>query len=115
MTETITGGCLCGAVRFIYDGEVGSATYCHCADCRRVTGGAYVLSVRLAADRFDVEGDTQSHTKAGDSGRAITRHFCPQCGTPLFTISADGATAFVKAGIFDDPNVVKPAREIWTA
>jgi hypothetical protein len=115
MAETITGGCLCGAVRFAYEGAAGPASYCHCSDCRRATGGPFAVSVRLAADRLKVEGRTASHTKTSDAGKPITRHFCPACGSPLFTHTAGAPTAFVKAGAFDDPALVQPAVEIWTA
>ena len=47
MAEGITGGCLCGAVRFAYTGAVGPGAYCHCTDCRRITGSAFSISVRM--------------------------------------------------------------------
>jgi hypothetical protein len=114
MPEPITGGCLCGAVRFAYNGEVGAASYCHCTDCRRATGGPFAVSVRLEAEKLRVEGRTESFTKTSDAGRPITRHFCPTCGSPLFTHNAGAPPAFVKAGAFDDPALVRPAVEIWT-
>ena len=114
MEKAVTGGCLCGAVRFAYAGEAGSASYCHCADCRRATGGPYAVSVRLEADKLSVTGETRSYTTTSDAGKPITRHFCPACGSPLFTLTPGGPTAFVKAGAFDDPAVVRPTVEIWT-
>jgi len=114
MAGIVTGGCLCGSVRFAYDGEVGPASFCHCGDCRRATGGPFAVSVRLASDRLTVSGEPRSHTKRSDRGSEITRHFCPACGSPLFTLSPGGPTAFVKAGAFDDPALVRPALEIWT-
>lgn len=114
MTAAITGGCLCGTVRFTYDGALGPASYCHCSDCRRATGGPFAVSVRLEADRLTVTGETASHTKSGDAGTPITRHFCPACGSPLFTHTPGTATAFVKAGALDDPALVRPVLEIWT-
>ncbi|MDA0220409.1 MAG: GFA family protein [Proteobacteria bacterium] len=114
MTAAITGGCLCGGVRFSYDGAAGPASYCHCVDCRRATGGPFAVSVRLDAARLTVTGATASHTKASDAGSPITRHFCPACGSPLFTHTAGAPTAYVKAGAFDDPALVRPALEIWT-
>ena len=67
----LTGGCLCGAVRYSYEGEVGAAGYCHCADCRKVSGSAFGVSVRVAAAGFRVtSGSPKGFTKAGDSGTA---------------------------------------------
>jgi len=64
----ITGGCLCGAIRYEYDGEPGPANYCHCADCRRCTGSAF--EARLFSV---VRGNPSGFTKTGDSGNALLR------------------------------------------
>ena len=114
--KMVTGGCLCGAVRFSYDEEIGPAGYCHCADCRRSTGGPYTLSVRLVTSGFEVEtASLGEFTKAGESGAAITRHFCVRCGSPVYT-SSEHRPEFihVKAGVLDDPAVVQPVHETWT-
>jgi hypothetical protein len=50
----VTGGCLCGAVRYEYDGELGPANYCHCADCRKCTGSAFNIGVRVAVRQFRI-------------------------------------------------------------
>lgn len=116
MTQSITGGCLCGAIRYAYDGEVGAAGYCHCADCRRVSGAAFGVSVPVMASGFRVtKGMPKGFTKPGDSGRPVTRYFCPDCGSPLYTqppLHSD--RLFLKAGSLDDPGVVKPNRQAWT-
>ncbi len=116
MTETITGGCLCGATRFRYAGEVGGAGYCHCTDCRRVTGSAFNVSVGLDAARFDiVAGAPKGHAKYAESGHELTRWFCPDCGSSLYTASpVHPDTVYVKAGAFDDPTVVRPTHQSWT-
>lgn len=113
----VTGGCLCGGVRFTYDGGIGPAGYCHCADCRRCTGGAYTLSVRLLTSGFEVHcGNLGSFTKTGESGMPLTRHFCSSCGSPIYT-SSEHRPEFihVKAGVLDDPSIVQPAHETWTS
>jgi hypothetical protein len=116
MEMTATGGCLCGAIRYEYRGEVGSAGYCHCADCRRISGSAFGVSVRVKAAGFRVvKGSPKGFTKMGDSGRPVARFFCPDCGCPLYTeppLHPD--TIFVKAGSLDDPALVKPDRQAWT-
>jgi len=116
MSAAITGGCLCGKVRFVYRGSLGDAAYCHCADCRRCTGSAFNVSVAMEATYFEiVSGAPKAFTKAGDSGRGVTRHFCPDCGSPLFTTSPlHPELAYVKAGVFDDPTLVQPILQSWT-
>jgi hypothetical protein len=115
MSQTVGGGCLCGSIRYEYDGEIGPANYCHCADCRRCTGSAFSIGVRVAAPRFRVvKGRPKGFTKAGDSGSELTRHFCPECGSPLYTSSPRHAEfLFLKAGSLDDPRLVRPTHQNW--
>jgi hypothetical protein len=114
-TLIVTGGCLCGGVRYQYEGEVGPANYCHCEDCRRSTGSAFNIGVRVAAFGFRIlQGKPKSFTKAGDSGNELTRHFCPECGSPLYTSSPQHSEVlYIKAGTLDDPSLVKPTHQIW--
>lgn len=111
----MTGGCLCGAVRYAYDGEPGPANYCHCADCRRSTGSAFNIEVRIAARLFRLtQGTPKAFTKAGAGGNALTRHFCPECGSPLWTSSSRHPEFYyLKAGCLDDPAAVRPTRQVW--
>jgi hypothetical protein len=116
MIGTLTGGCLCGAVRYAYEGEIGAAGYCHCADCRRVSGSAFGVSLSVASAGFRVtRGTPRAFTKSGDSGRPVTRFFCPDCGAPLFTQPPlHPERVFIKAGSLDDPSMVRPNRQAWT-
>src|SRR5262245_23903885 len=116
MPEEVRGHCLCGHVQYAYAGPVGPANYCHCEDCRRCTGSAFNIGVRCEAARFRiVAGAPKGFTKRGDSGNELTRHFCPQCGSPIFTSSPrHPELVYVKAGTLDDPSLVAPALQIWT-
>jgi hypothetical protein len=116
MRQVLTGGCLCGGVRYRYEGEVRDANYCHCEDCRRVSGSAFGVSVPVEAAGFAiVKGEPRGYTSAGESGRSVTRFFCPDCGSPLFTVPPlHPETRFLKAGSLDDPSAVRPARQSWT-
>ena len=114
--KVVTGGCLCGSVRYEYDGEVGPAAICHCADCRRVTGSAFNVSVRMQKEHFRlVSGELKSFTVTAESGNDVIRFFCPACGSPIYTLSPHRPDSyFVKAGSLDDPTLVKPAHQAWT-
>ena len=75
----ITGRCYCGAITFRSDAAPESVAYCHCADCRRVTGAPVTA---FAAFR---EGEVAFHTNEGKQITAnpgVTRTFCPACGSP---------------------------------
>ncbi|MBO6520186.1 MAG: GFA family protein [Rhodospirillales bacterium] len=113
---SITGSCLCGNVTFAYSGDMADAAYCHCTDCRKTTGSAFNISIGLAADGFEItKGTPKTYTKTADSGQAITRHFCADCGAPLYTSSpAYPERIYIKAGALDDPGVVKPTYQSYT-
>lgn len=114
-SRATTGRCLCGAVTFTVDGPLGPAVVCHCTDCRRCTGSAFNVGVRVERAVFRItSGAPKGFTSHGDSGRELTRHFCADCGSPLFTSAPKHpAHYFVKAGAFDDPAVVRPVRQDW--
>jgi hypothetical protein len=116
MKKILSGRCLCGSVRYEYTGEPELATYCHCHDCRRATGGAYTVGVltRAAALRI-VSGRVKGYTTTADSGNTITREFCPECGSPLFTrAQAYPNLVWIKAGSLDEPESIKPSYQTWT-
>ena len=115
MAGGIRGRCLCGHIRYEYAGEVGPANYCHCEDCRRVTGSAFNIGVRFEKAEFHLaSGFLKGFTKRGDSGQELTRHFCPECGSPIYTASPKHPDyVYVKAGSLDDSSIVKPAHENW--
>ncbi len=117
MASALTGRCLCGRVTYEFRGAIGPASYCHCEDCRRCTGSAFNISVRLTLADFHVtSGEPGSFTKRADSGRELTRHFCRDCGSPIFTSAPKHPEhIYVKAGTLDDPSTVEPAQQDWVA
>jgi hypothetical protein len=116
MEMILRGGCLCGAVRYECTGDPGNASYCHCDDCKRATGGPYTVGVLVrAADLRILTGQVKGYTTIADSGRKITRQFCPECGSPLFTRAEKCPDlVFLKAGSLDEPQRVKPNCQTWT-
>ena len=117
MKDSITGGCLCGEIRYeVPQGNL-SGTYCHCTDCQKATGVAYAFSVPIAPQDFVLSsGDVKSYEKMADSGRKIVRNFCSNCGSMVFT--GDMKTSpyiWIKVGTLDNPELVKPIQQIWTS
>lgn len=102
MSEAITGGCQCGAVRYSTS-EQPKSEFCHCGMCRRATGGVFaaLASVPKASLRW-----TRGEPTYFRSSTVATRGFCPRCGTPL-TFAADGSESIdVTIGSLDDPERV---------
>jgi hypothetical protein len=116
MNKILHGRCLCGFVRYEYIGEIGNAIYCHCDDCRRTTGSPYTLGVQVQATELNIiTGQVKGYTTIGESGKNITREFCPKCGSPLFTKGEKWPDyIYLKAGCIDEPELVKPGCQIWT-
>lgn len=111
----IEGGCLCGAVRYEITGDFAGSGVCHCRSCQYTTGGGpnYVALAPTAAFKV-TKGEPKRYTRPGGSGGDITRVFCGDCGTPLWS---EGAFPFypVKAGGLDDPSILEPAIHLWTS
>jgi len=112
----ITGGCLCGAVRYTAEADPTSASVCHCRDCQKFTGSAFAVLVRVTKEAVSIEGAPKTFTSLGGSGNPILRHFCPECGSSIAEESAMRPDSIVlNVGTFDDPSVAKPGREIFRA
>ena len=106
MTETLTGGCQCGRIRYAVAIDDDDAYLCHCRMCQRATGGVSIAfkSVRIA----DVAWTTQPPERFRSSPIA-ERGFCRECGTPLtFEFLKPGETMDLTIGSFDQPGRFVP-------
>lgn len=79
-TSEITGGCLCGAVRYRACGAPKWVAYCHCASCRRATGAPVTAYAGFARERFSYVAGAPRRFR---SSPGAARSFCGDCGTPL--------------------------------
>ncbi len=112
----ITGGCLCGAVRFESTAPPVITRVCWCRLCQYLGAGSGTVNACFNTESFTVRGETTDYPDVADSGNIMHRRFCPTCGTPLFsTTAARPHLIFVRAGALDDREVVKPAMTIWTS
>lgn len=113
---TITGGCLCGAVRWESRQPPIVTRTCWCRTCQYLGAGSGTVNACFRTEAFAVTGETRAYAGVADSGNRMQRRFCPQCGTPLFSeAEARPHLIFVRAGTFDDPNLASPAITIWTS
>ena len=116
MTKQLTGGCLCGAVRYEWENEPEEVTYCHCNDCKKATGGAYSISIEAYKETFNiVSGQLKKYKTKADSGDSTTRNFCSECGSPIFIeIGNYPDLVWINAGGMDEPDLIQPTLQIWT-
>ena len=109
--ETVTGGCMCGAVRYEAIGERLEVGHCHCHSCRRHTGAPVVTFVMFEADKVRFTGRERS---IYNSSPGVERAFCDQCGTPLtwegHARKWDRPIIEVHISSLDDPDAFVPDR-----
>lgn len=98
----VEGGCYCGAVRYVVDGDPVMKAQCHCRECQYITGGApnMFMVVPQAAHRY-TKGTPKQFTRT-DIPNPVTREFCPDCGTHVAT-RPPRPVVVVKIGTLDDP------------
>lgn len=110
------GGCLCGKVRYALASAPQMSMVCHCKHCQRQAGSAMSVIVGLPESDVTIEGEVRTYADTGDSGGAVLRQFCPECGSPLFTrVDAAPGMLFIKAGTLDDTSGLNPAMHCYTS
>lgn len=107
-----TGGCHCGAVRFVVDGALRDVVYCHCTQCRKQSGH-FVAATRCDdADLTVTGGDALTWYAASDRAR---RGFCRHCGSLLFWKRSGSERTSIMAGSFEKPSGLVASRHIYGA
>ena len=109
---TYTGGCLCGQIRYAFDAQTLEGGSCYCRDCQRATGSP--MTTVTMTDTLRVSGETRTYSLQSAADRTVTRHFCPTCGSQLFTDAemVPGAR-FVKCATLDDPSALNLMANYW--
>jgi hypothetical protein len=102
----LTGGCLCGAVRYEIDAPPINRTACHCTICRRASGAPFVAWLSVATSAFRLVAGEPAGFKSSEHA---TRTFCASCGTPLTfrSVQADGEIDVTTSSL-DEPDVAAP-------
>lgn len=100
---TMSGGCLCGAVRYEIEGEPSFVCKCYCSDCHKESGTGHLTVIAVPEEGTTISGETRSFVKLGDSGLKVTRQFCPACGTTLLARpEVMPGMLIVRTGTLDD-------------
>ena len=110
----LEGRCYCGNIRYVSEGDPILMAQCHCRECQYITGGApNTFIVMPAAGHKYTKGTPKAFTRS-DLERAVTREFCPDCGTHLATKPPGRPVVVVKVGTLDDPKQFTPQMAIFT-
>ena len=112
----ITGGCLCGSIRYAVDAEPLSGGFCHCRDCQYRCGGGPAAVVAFPRSAYrSVKGTPLAYWSTSESGVRVARLFCVACGTPISALNEHNPQIIpISVGSLDDPSIFKPVAHIWT-
>src|SRR5258708_7305112 len=105
MPTPLTGGCLCGAIRYTIDAQVSALRACHCRNCQKHSGAGGTVNAVVPTDQFKItNGATKEYQdSATQSGRTLSRHFCGECGSSIYSQrNPDPGFVVVRAGSLDD-------------
>lgn len=111
----ITGGCLCGAIRFELSTDPLLGIACHCRACQYIAGGSPAVVAAFPRAALTItRGVPRTYWSAADSGANTGRSFCEICGTPLFAEN-DRNDDFIaiKVGSLDDSSAFRVQMDVW--
>ncbi|MDQ0468138.1 GFA family protein [Labrys wisconsinensis] len=109
--SVITGGCLCGDIRYEASAPPRDTGYCHCRMCQRQSGATALPFATFALDCFAYVRGTPQVYVSSDHGE---RRFCPRCSASLdYRERISPTEVSINAGTLDDPGLAAPRRHIW--
>jgi hypothetical protein len=109
------GGCSCGAVRYRLTSEPLFTHCCHCLNCQRQTGSAFVINLLIETDRVELlAGPPHQVDVPRDDGSTQAIFRCPTCQVAVFSRYTHPGIRFIRAGTLDDPSDVAPDVHIYT-
>lgn len=115
MPQKISGGCACGAIHYECNADPVIMLNCHCRDCQRASGGAYAAIVAVPKVAVQIRGEPRYHKIVGQSGKAVERGFCRDCGSQV-TLKIERLPDILglQAGSLDDPSTYRPMMDVFT-
>ena len=114
---TYTGQCLCGGVTVKIGGEPIGTRQCWCRDCQYIASGSATVNVLFPEDAVAFSGRIGRLRSTADSGNTVERGFCPDCGSQMFSRTAEpaGQPIRIRAGTLDNREIMPPSAIIWAA
>lgn len=105
----LTGGCLCGGVRFEISEPPVSASYCHCTRCQRRTGTAASAQARIVPGSLRIIAGEEL-VRAYEPEDGFPKAFCSACGSALWSVNPEtGQPGAVRMGAFDKDPDIRPS------
>ena len=112
----ITGGCLCGKVRYSISAKPIGSGNCHCRTCQKASGSAYLATLFVRSKSLEISGEYKEYATLADSGNTVYRGFCPECGSALFGRNSEHqGIRPVAAASLDEPAAFQPHVDFWVS
>ena len=111
----VEGSCLCGQVYYKSSAEPAVMALCHCTHCQKQSGSAFSALVAVPAGTLEINrSQLKFYDDKGDSGLAVRRGFCPNCGSAVISeVEATPTLEWIKAGTLNDTSWYSPSVSIW--
>lgn len=106
----LTGGCLCGQIRYRITTLAADVDFCHCEMCRRWSGAPVSAWAQVPVSQFRLTRGTATPYTSSKTG---TRYFCPTCGASVFMTDPDGTSVGIMLGTLDDAEALRPTGHGW--
>lgn len=116
MGVNITGGCLCGSIRYVATAKPIVTRACWCKLCQSLASGNATINLAFLKSSITIEGQLNDYQSVADDGNKMHRKFCPNCGTHVTSEAEERPNIIViRAGTLDDTEQVKVEGIIWTS
>lgn len=111
----IDGACHCGAITYAAEIDPAGVRICHCTDCQTLSGSAFRVVVSAIDGSFELlSGRPKIYVKIAESGARRVQAFCPDCGTQLYAMAADGPKIYgLRVGTIRQRADLRPTRQHW--
>lgn len=113
MAKTLTGGCLCGTVRFSLEDKFKAFYLCHCKQCKQLTGSAFASNIVTDKDNIKWHSGQDSVSIYEHPSRVFSKSFCKLCGSALPFINKAKTSLVVPAGSLNELPEIKPQANIF--
>jgi hypothetical protein len=115
MNRQLKGGCACGAVRYRLSSRPLFVHCCHCLNCQRQTGSAFVINLLIEAEGVEILAAAPQPVDVPRDDGGVQQIFrCPGCQVAVFSEYGRPGVWFVRSGTLDDPTHIAPDVHIYT-
>lgn len=113
MVDNISGGCLCGAVTYSVENKFSAFHFCHCEQCRKITGSSHASNLFAKVDAIEWFSGLDNIKRFDYPNRGFTKAFCGECGSGVPFVSLSGKVLLVPAGSLNESPHLLPEDNIF--